>query len=73
MPDRSLTPAAVMLEAARRFYPKLVFAIVATDSNTLDICSNAEDPGTVVDLLTTAADNIKETGVERKQSPNNLN
>lgn len=72
MPEQ-LTAAAVMLEAARRMYPDLIFAIVATDNNAIDVTSNALDPGQVIELLTDAAQNIRDHGAKRMLSPHNPN
>jgi hypothetical protein len=73
MPDNKLTPAAVLLEAARRMYPHMVFAIVAADNESIDVTSNALNPDQVVELLTEAAQSIKDHGAQKLPSPHNLN
>lgn len=67
------TPAAVLLEIARRMYPDLVFAIITTDNKSIDVVSNAFNAQQVTELVFDALENLRDHGAIKRPAFENPN
>lgn len=67
--QEKMTPSAIVLECARRMYPKCAWLVAGDNGTATDVASNLVDQNETIRFIDNLRELIMANGIEAKDAP----